>query len=43
MQGRSHFANLKAKIVSKKGAIHSKLRKVKPLVLGFKAGAILVG
>ena len=37
------FANLKAKIASKKGAIHSKLRKVKPLVLGFKAGAILVG
>ena len=34
---------LKAKIASKKGAILSKLKKVKPYVLGFKAGAILVG
>ena len=37
------FENLKAKIASKKENIHSKVRKLKPFVLGFKAGAILVG
>lgn len=37
------IANLKAKIASKKGAILSKVKKVKPYVLGFKAGAILTG
>ena len=37
------FENLKAKIASKKEDVHSKLRKLKPFVLGFKAGAILAG
>ena len=35
--------NLKAKIASEKGAILSKLKKVKPYIVGFKAGAILTG
>ena len=36
------YAGLKAKIASIKEAIHSRLKIVKPFIIGFKAGAILV-